>query len=122
MRTGEGQRGQATIEFALILPLFVLCCLAVAQAGLIARDALLVHHAAREGARAAAVDPGSAASAAQRATGLDPSRMQISTRGGTARGDRLGVVVQYQIPTTVPLIGALLGDVPVEAVVWIRVE
>ena len=50
-------RGQATVEFAFVLPLVVLALLAVVQVGVVVRDQLGVVHAAREAARAASVDP-----------------------------------------------------------------
>ena len=53
----HAQRGQATVEFAFVLPLIVLAALAVIQVGLVVRDQLGVVHAAREAARAASVDP-----------------------------------------------------------------
>ena len=48
-------RGQATVEVALMLPVLVILAMALVQVGLVARTTVLVHHAAREGARAAAV-------------------------------------------------------------------
>ena len=49
------QRGQATVELALALPLVCLLLLAVLQVAVVARDRLAVEHAARAAARAAAV-------------------------------------------------------------------
>ena len=57
----RGDRGQAMVETALVLPLVVLFLLAVVQVGLVVRAQVLVTHAAREAARAAAVDPDPAA-------------------------------------------------------------
>ncbi len=45
---GRGDRGQSTVEFAMILPLVALVLLLLVQAGLVVRDQLLVSHAARE--------------------------------------------------------------------------
>ena len=50
------QSGQATVEFALILPLVVLLILAVLQTALVVRDYVATVHAAREAVRAASVD------------------------------------------------------------------
>ena len=52
-----GERGQATVEFALLLPVLVLALLAVLQVAFVVRDQVAVVHAAREAARAASVDP-----------------------------------------------------------------
>lgn len=50
-------RGQATVEFALIIPLVLVVLMAVLQVGLVAYSHLAVTHLAREAARTLAVDP-----------------------------------------------------------------
>lgn len=50
-----GRRGQATVELVLVLPVVALVLLAVVQVALVARHQLVLDHAAREGARVAAV-------------------------------------------------------------------
>lgn len=117
-------RGQATVELALLLPVVVLLLLAVLQLGLIARDVVLVTHAAREAARAAAVDaaPGAARGAAVAASGLRPDRMRVTASGRAGPGSRVQVRITYRIPTAVPIIGALLPDPSVTASAAMRVE
>ncbi len=117
-------RGQATVELALVLPIAVLLALAVAQVAVIAVDSVLVHHAAREGARAAAVEPTSAAAtaAAHGAAGLDARRLDVSLSGGRSQGEHLTVTATYRSATTVPLVGRVLGDFDLGASVTIRVE
>ncbi|MGI9608802.1 MAG: TadE/TadG family type IV pilus assembly protein, partial [Acidimicrobiia bacterium] len=111
--TGVGSRGQATVELALVLPVVVLLALTVGQVTVIGVDSVLVHHAAREAARAAAVEPsaGSARSAAVGAAGLDSSSLEVSLSGGRSRGDSLTVTVSYVSATRVPLVGRFIGDV-----------
>lgn len=120
-RTGE--HGQAAVELALGLPLVFLAVLAVVQVVLVARDQVAVVHAAREGARAAAVaGPGGATdarSAALAALGLDPARVSIAE---ATSGGRVRVSVRYLSPTDVPLVGPLLGDITVSASATMRVE
>lgn len=119
-----GERGQATVEFALVLPLVVLFALITLQLGTVAKDILLVHHAAREGARAAAVEPTSAAArtAVLGATTLDSNRLSVSLSGETSRGGQTTATVRYRSPTNVPLVGVLVPDVMLEASVTMRVE
>ncbi len=76
-------RGQATVELALVLPLVALVLAALVQAVVVARDQLLVVHAAREAARAAAVDPapGAAMDAAELSGPLDPRRLDVDVSG-----------------------------------------
>lgn len=120
----SGERGQATVEVALVLPVLVLLCLLVAQVAALATDAVLVHHAAREAARAAAVRPDleAARGAAVGAAGLRPDRLELRLTGGTTSGQTLTVTVDYSAPTEVPVVGRLLGDVGLRAAVSMRVE
>ncbi|NNE97316.1 MAG: hypothetical protein HKN24_14960 [Acidimicrobiales bacterium] len=117
-------RGQATVELALVLPVVVVLALAVGQVAVIAVDSVLVHHAAREAARAAAVDPSLATAhgAAIGAAGLQADQLSVSLSGGRAPGDTLTVEVRYRSTTDVPLVGRIVGDVDLEAAVAIRVE
>lgn len=123
-RRRSGERGQATVELALVLPLVVLFALVTLQLGILAKDLVLVHHAAREGARAAAVEPsaGAARVAVVGSSSLDSGRLQVSLSGGTERGSQTTATVSYRAPTSVPLIGALIPDVTLEASVTMRVE
>jgi len=116
--------GQATVEVALLLPLLALLLLAVVQVGLVVRDQVLVTHAAREAARAAAVDPQVAVAreGAEAATRLDPDRLSVELSGSTEPGGRLTVTVRYRVPTAVPLAGALIGDRTLVAEATMRVE
>ena len=120
----RGERGQAMVETALVLPLIVLFLLAVVQVGLIVRAQVLVTHAAREAARAAAVDPDPAAAgeAAGAATSLDPGRLQVDVGGRDGRGSQVHVRVRYRAATDVPIVGALVGDVVIAAEATMRVE
>jgi TadE-like protein len=120
----DADRGQATVELALMLPLVAMLTIAIIQVALVARDQNLVTHAAREAARAAAVDPDpdAAVRAAQRAGPLDPSRMQVRVRGRDGVGSRVSVTVWYTTRAGVPGLGATLGDVVLDATATMRVE
>jgi hypothetical protein len=114
--------GQAAVELALALPLVFVVLLAAVQVLLVGRDQLAVVHAAREGARAAAVAadlPGEGTRAARAASGLDDDRLTVAVRDG---GDRVTVVVRYRAPTDVPLVGALIADVVVTGTATMRAE
>lgn len=120
-----GDHGQSTVEFALVLPLVVLVVLFIVQAGVVVRDQLLVSHAAREAARAAAVSdtdrPGAAISAARRAGELRSG--QISSEVTMLEGgETVRVVISYRSVTDTPIIGALVPDIDLHASVVMRVE
>lgn len=113
MRRWVGEGGQATVEVALVLPLIIALVMLTAQVGLVVRNEVLVIHAAREAARAAAVtqdDPlGAARRAAQEAGPLAKERLSVRLEEPT--GDRVRVEVSFEDPTDLPLIGRLLPTV-----------
>lgn len=116
--------GQAAVELALVLPLVVAVLLAVVQVGLLVRDQVLVVHAAREAARAVAVDPrpDAARRAAELSSTLLADRLTVNTVGRGSAGSRVQVTVRYLSPTVVPLAGAVLADVSLEGTATMRVE
>jgi Flp pilus assembly protein TadG len=124
VQPGDPQRGQSTVELALLLPVVVVLLLAVLQVGLVARDVVLVTHAAREAARAAATDPqpGAARRAALDASGLPEDGMQVAVSPRRAPGSRVRVTVTYRARSSVPLVGALVGSRTLQASATMRVE
>jgi Flp pilus assembly protein TadG len=122
-RSGD-ERGQATVELALVLPLVVVLLLALVQAAVVARDQILVTHAAREAARAVAVDDDvdAARRAAEQAGPLAAERLDVTVTGRDGVGSRVRVVVRYTLPTRVPLVGRVLDEVALEASATMRVE
>jgi Flp pilus assembly protein TadG len=117
-------RGQAAVELALVLPLVAALALALLQVALVVRDQVLVVHAAREAARAAAVgdDPGAARAAALAGAGLAPDRTDVEVSGREGPGSRVRVRVRYAASTDVPVVGPLLGDVGLSGSATMRVE
>ncbi len=108
MSGARAERGQATVELALVLPLVALLLLAMVQVGLVVRDQVLLTHAAREAAREAAVDP--SPHAARRAVlagaPLATDRLQVQlSRPGT--GGRVTVRLSFRSPPTSPWSGPL---------------
>jgi hypothetical protein len=115
-----GDRGQAAVELALALPLLAMVLLGAAQIVVVAAHQMAVLHAAREGARAAAVSadpvsPGSAA--ADAAVPLDPLSIDVAIGG-----DTVTVSVDHVNSTDVVLIGALLPDVTLHGEVTMMLE
>ena len=127
MRRGRRRRldrGQATVELALCLPVLMMALLLVVQVGLVVRDQIRTVHAAREAAREAAVsaDVGAADAAAQSSSALDGGRVTVSLSGRGEAGSRVTARVTYRSATEVPLIGFLLPDPVLHAEATMRVE
>lgn len=95
---------------ALCLPLVCLMLLGVVQVAVIVRDQLLVQHAAREAARAAAVSASPAAAAQITTAVVDRAAVAVASSA-----NRVTVTVTRTTHTDVPLIGALLPDVVLTA-------
>lgn len=114
------QRGQATVEFVLVLPVVFLALLLVVQAGVVVRDELLVVEAAREAARAASVDPDPAAAIAAATRVLPGARVAVGPRGEI--GDPVRVTVTYVARTAVPGIGPFVPDPTLRAEAVMRIE
>ncbi len=117
----DARLGQATVESALLLPFVALLLLAVVQVGLVVRSRVLVTHAAREGARAAAV--GGSDSDVRRAVevagDLPIHRLDVTV----SRSDGVATVtVTFSDPTDVPLVGSMVGDAEMQAVARMRLE
>ena len=119
--SGEGgNSGQATVEFALLLPVLFVAVLGIVQVGLVAADQIAVVHAAREGARAAAVEADPARVAAVVGRVLDGAEVDVGARGPV--GSLVEVEVRFRSPTRVPLVGALVPDPLLAARAAMRVE
>lgn len=119
------QRGQATVELVLVLPVVVLALLLLLQVGLVAQAQVVVVDAARAGARAAAIEGtrGAAVAAARRAVGArSADRIDVDVDLEPHPGGFATVAVRYRVPTDVALVGPLVGDRTLTASVAMRRE
>ena len=121
----RSERGAVSVEFAAALPLVAVSMLLVAQIGLLVAQQVTVQHAAREGARVAAVsnDDDAARDAALRAGNLDAERADVVIDPTTrAVGDPVRVTVRYH-PGLMPLVGSFIAsDFQLTATVQMRTE
>ena len=109
-------RGQATLEMALVLPLLVLCIAGIVWVGQLMVLQVRIENAAREGARAAAVEPESASSVAQSAARRSVEDAVVATEVG----DEFVVVTVTVTSDGVPILG--VGRRTLEADVHMRRE
>lgn len=115
------EKGQASVEFALVLPLVLLVLLGLLQVGVFVLEKLQVTGAAREGAREAAVtgDRERIKRAAQRsAVGME---IDVSVDRGPERGDPAVVAVSAR-PTELPVMGGIVSNLELESSATMRVE
>jgi hypothetical protein len=124
MRRAGKERGQATVELALCLPVVLFVLGALAEIGLIASDQVRLWHAARESARIAVVEPDpTAARRAAEGAGFGSLRLVIRPEPPLRRaGDPLTVSVEYDRRAVIPVIGALFERVDLEARATMRIE
>jgi Flp pilus assembly protein TadG len=115
------QRGQATVELALVLPVVVVVLLVLLQVGMALRDRIQVQHATRTAARAVIVEPTQAAAAAalRRAGVGRDARVAL---GGDTRPGGLATVTVTMPATVVPLVGRLVADHTVRDSLTVMVE
>jgi hypothetical protein len=119
-RARPGHAGQSTVEFALVLPLFLALLVLVFQVALVARDEVLVTHAARAAVREASVSADEARVVAAARRSLTGAQVRVVRRG--AVGEPVEVDVSYVSVTDLPLVGALLPDLTLHAHAVMRVE
>ncbi len=100
--------GAAAVEFAILLPVFVLLVLGMIEFGLLIWRQEILTNASREGARAGIVsgnprpsegDIIAVVSTYLSSAGIDPSILTISVNGAEgSSGESLTVLVQYPYP------------------------
>jgi len=121
-----GERGSATLEFAMVLPLLLIVTLALVQVGLVVRDRLVLADAARAGAREASVtdDAGRIRDAVERAAGaLDTARLEVQVDRAGGRGTAVTVTVGYPDGTSIPAVAWLFpANIHLEAATTMRQE
>ena len=109
-----------------MLPLVLISLLLVVQVALVVAEQMIVQHAAREGAREAAVwnDDSKGRDAAIRAGNLDPNRAQIDVSPSQRPvGSPVVLTIRYRVPMVVPYVGRFLpADVTLTASAEYRVE
>ncbi len=112
--------GASAIEFALILPILVLMLLGIFQFGLAYNNYLAITHAAREGARMAAVGQFDQAAVAAQAYPVSPISVTISYPNGNAHGETVEVIVKTDITIELPMFG--VQSIPLTSRARMRIE
>lgn len=112
-KKGKGERGQSMVEFALIVPLFLLLMFAIVDFGMGFYSWITVTNAAREGARIGAVGKDSATitqHVKDTARSLKDINSNLTISVSNAQGSSggtVGVTVNYKYTLITPLSGLM---------------
>ena len=120
----QDDRGQATVELALCLPILAFLMVGLVEVGALVGDKARLEHAAREAARVAIVsDDENAALSAAMDSGLDDLEIEIDPRPELrVQGEPLTVRLAHSPSGKVPILGTLLSRVRLEAGAVMRIE
>ena len=128
-RRTRRSRGQAMVEFTLILPLLMLLIFGIYQFGQTYADYIQVTNAARDGGRKALVSRSDASgvadvtTAAKNATWwLDKSQIVVAVSPAQpwAQGQTVTVTVSY--PYSINLLGLVVGSGTLKSTTTVRME
>ncbi|MDP1808005.1 MAG: pilus assembly protein [Actinomycetota bacterium] len=120
MRNLKRQEGASTVEFALIAPILIMLIFAIFEFGLAFNSYLAITHAAREGARLAAVGKYDEAAVRERAYPVIPTAVSISYPDGNLHGQPVEVRIEYDFPLSIPFFGRRL--LPLTSAAEMRLE
>ena len=121
----KNEKGASAVEFALILPILIMLVFGIVEFGIAFNNYITITHAAREGARIAAVDLNNLDLKniiIERAfpVQITEDDIVISTPEGTNIGDPVEVEITYNISITIPLVGS--WDIPLKNKAIMRLE
>jgi hypothetical protein len=110
-------RAQSLVEFAILLPIFLLVVVGIFDLGRVIYTLSALHNAAREGARYGAVHPCDASgienTAQHFAVGLGEGVTVTSAfinMDGDEYPDKIQVTLFFEFRTVTPLVGVFLGE------------
>lgn len=117
MKRLRNQKGQALVEFAVVLPVLLLLVMGIAQFGMLLSSYLTLENAAREAARAGII--GSTDTEIEEvittsSPNLEKEKLTIDitpSEGSRTSGESLTVNLTYKYDLTVPVISSLFGNV-----------
>lgn len=107
----RNNRGQAMVEFALLLPVLLLILCGIIEYGRVFNETLVVTAAAREGARAAAVGNDGSAAAANYAAAINRGGLRVTVSSAVA-GQPVTVIVTNQVPIITPGMAVFFPENP----------
>jgi len=128
MKHIKNQKGQALVEFTIILPILLLLVMGIFQFGMMINSYLTIQNAVREGARVAIVgstDTEIIQQMKQTSPALNSNQLSINitpSQQMRRSGEALTIKASYQYQMTVPIISNLFGQVTLNAQTSMRME
>jgi Flp pilus assembly protein TadG len=118
------ERGQATVEFAFLLPLVALVLAGLFEVAMLMSDHARVQYAAREATRTAAVDPDPEnIEEAARRSRLEGLEVTVSPKEQLrVQGEPVTVRISYEPVGRLPMVGYLAERVTLTSVARMRIE
>lgn len=130
MKNSSNIKGQALVEFAVVLPILLLVVMGVIEFGIMLNSYLTLQNVTREGVRAGAL--GSSNNEIESiiksgSIGMEESNISIAITpddGSRSTGEILTIKVIYNYQLTIPIISSIFIDktVPLQAEVSMRIE
>lgn len=124
-RRFAGERGQALVETAVVLPIVVLLLLSIVDGGRIFHAWIVTTNGAREGARIAATGSPQADVLAQVETAMGALTVTqlLTTNLEGQSGQSVTVEVRHDVSVITPLISAIVGNpITVSSIAVMRLE
>ena len=125
----QAEHGQAIVEMALVLPIFLLLLFGVIEMGQVGYAYITVANAARSGGRIAAVggsDSDINTAVLNGAPALNPASLQVTIDPSQAQrqsGESVSVQVSYPVQLIIPVISNLIPNpIVVNSRIVMRVE
>lgn len=111
----RSEKGQSTVELALIMPILMLILMGILDFGMTIHTYLSLEHAGREASRAASIGKSDAeiTQMVWDASGLDENKITVSVfpnQANRKRGNYATVTISYPIDFHTPLIGRFFPD------------
>lgn len=112
----KNNKGQALVEFAVIVPILLLILMGIFEFGRIFNTYLIINHASREGARSAVVgheDDYIVNTIIDSMFHLDPTNMTATIspdKSLRARGSNVTVNLKYDVDVIIPIIEDVIPD------------
>jgi len=116
LKSLKNQKGQALVEFAIVLPILLMLVMGIIQFGMMLNSYLAIENASREGARAGIVGSTDAEIESliiASSPSLDPADLTVTltpSEANRSSGDTLTVTVTYNYKFTIPIISNLFNN------------